>query len=93
MPLLDELYRILKVNPKLKIEIQGHICCNTNVNDTKLSYRRALYIFSYLLEKEILINRLSYKGFGSARPVYKIPEKNEEERLANRRVEILIVEK
>ncbi len=93
MPLLEELYSILKKNPKLKIEIHGHICCNTNVNDTKLSYRRALYIFSYLLEKEILLNRLSYKGFGSARPVYKIPEKTEAERLANRRVEILIVEK
>ncbi len=93
MPLLNELYTILKTNPKLKIEIHGHICCNTNTKDTKLSVKRAQYIFSYLLEKEILVNRLSYKGFGSARPVYKIPEKNEAERLANRRVEILIVDK
>lgn len=91
MPLLSELYSILVKNPKLKMEIQGHICCNTNRNDLKLSTQRAQCIYAYLLEKEIFLKRLSYKGFGSSRPVYKIPEKNEAERLANRRVEILIV--
>ncbi|WP_394759249.1 OmpA family protein [Flavobacterium sp.] len=92
-PLLLELYSILVKNPKLKIEIQGHICCNTDPTDMKLSNKRALFIYAYLLEKEILFNRLSYNGFGSSKPIYKIPEKNEAERLANRRVEILIVEK
>ncbi|MEO8516376.1 MAG: OmpA family protein [Flavobacterium sp.] len=91
MPLLSELYAILIKNPKLKMEIQGHICCNTNPGDLKLSTQRAQCIYAYLLEKEIFRKRLSYKGFGSSKPVYKIPEKNEIERLANRRVEILIV--
>ncbi len=91
-PLLAELYTILAKNPKLKIQIQGHICCNPDPKDLKLSNRRAQIIYAYLLEKEILLYRLSYKGFGSSKPVYKIPEKNAEERLANRRVEILIVE-
>jgi outer membrane protein OmpA-like peptidoglycan-associated protein len=36
---------------------------------------------------------LAYKGFGSNQPVYPIPEKNEEEKIANRRVEIEIVKK
>lgn len=91
-PLLAELYTILAKNPKLKIQIQGHICCNPDPKDLRLSNRRAQIIYAYLLEKEILLYRLSYKGFGSSQPKYKIPEKNAEERLANRRVEILIVE-
>lgn len=91
IPILSELYSILIKNPKLKMEIQGHICCNTNPNDMKLSTQRAQCIYAYLLEKEIFLKRLSFKGFGSSKPIYKIPEKNEAERLANRRVEILIV--
>jgi outer membrane protein OmpA-like peptidoglycan-associated protein len=92
-PLLHELLQILYDNPKLKIAIHGHICCNPNGMDTKLSYRRALVIFKYLTKFEIEVNRLSYKGFGSNDPIYKVPERNEAERKANRRVEILIVEK
>lgn len=88
---LDDLYDMMERHPELRIEIHGHICCNSNPNDTKLSYRRAMYIFNYLRESGIAMNRLGYKGFGSANPIYRIPEKNATERLANRRVEILIV--
>lgn len=90
-PKLLELYQSMVNNPKLSIEIHGHICCNTNKNDTKLSFRRAKYIFTYLLKKGIPLNRLAYKGFGSSRPIYKIPEKTVDEMAANRRVEIKIV--
>lgn len=92
-PLLLELLQILYDNPKLRIAIHGHICCNPNGMDTKLSYRRALVIFKYLVKYEIEVNRLSYKGFGSNDPIFKVPEQNEAERKANRRVEILIVDK
>jgi outer membrane protein OmpA-like peptidoglycan-associated protein len=92
-PLLLELLQILYDNPKLRIAIHGHICCNPNGLDTKLSYRRALVIFKYLVKYEIEVNRLSYKGFGSNDPIFKVPERNETERKANRRVEILIVDK
>lgn len=90
-PKLLELYQSMANNPKLSIEIHGHICCNPNVNDTKLSFRRAKYIFTYLLKKGIPLNRLAYKGFGSSRPIHSIPEKTPLERAENRRVEILIV--
>jgi outer membrane protein OmpA-like peptidoglycan-associated protein len=93
LPILEELLRIMYSNPKLRIAIHGHICCNPNEMDTKLSYRRALVIFKYLRDNGIAMNRLSYKGFGSNNPIYKVPERNESERKANRRVEILIVEK
>jgi outer membrane protein OmpA-like peptidoglycan-associated protein len=92
-PILLELLQILYDNPKLRIAIHGHICCNPNGMDTKLSYRRALVIFKYLTKYEIKVNRLSYKGFGSNDPIYKVPERNEAQRKANRRVEILIVDK
>ncbi len=93
MPILEELLQIMYDNPKLRIAIHGHICCNPNGMDTKLSYRRALVIFKYLVKYEIEVNRLSYKGFGSNDPIFRVPERNEAERKANRRVEILIVDK
>ncbi|WP_264520719.1 OmpA family protein [Flavobacterium sp. N1994] len=93
IPLLDELLDIMLNNPKLVIEIHGHICCNPNPNDTKLSYRRALFILKYLTTNGVEVNRLAFKGYGSNDPIYKLPERNEKERAANRRVEILIVNK
>lgn len=93
LPLLDELLDIMMSNPKLAIEIHGHICCNPNPNDTKLSYRRALVILKYLTKYGVEVNRLAFRGYGSNDPIYKLPERNEKERAANRRVEILIVNK
>lgn len=93
MPLLEELLQIMLNNPKLRIEIHGHICCNPNPMDTKLSYRRALIIYKYLAAHGIKNNRLAYKGIGSNQPIYPLPERTEAQRAANRRVEILIVDK
>ncbi len=94
---LPELYNLLCVmqdNPNLKIEIQGHICCQTDKDKdiTYVSTQRAKAIYNYLIRNKISRNRLSYKGYGVENPVFPIPEKNEKERDANRRVEILIVE-
>lgn len=93
VPLLNELLQVMLDNPKLTIEIHGHICCNPNPNNTKLSYRRALVILKYLTGHGVQLGRLGFKGYGSNDPIYKLPEKNEMERIANRRVEILIVRK
>jgi outer membrane protein OmpA-like peptidoglycan-associated protein len=93
MPLLEELLQIMLNYPKLRIEIHGHICCNPNPMDTKLSYRRALIIYKYLTTHGIQNNRLAYKGIGSNQPIYPLPERTEAQRAANRRVEILIVDK
>jgi outer membrane protein OmpA-like peptidoglycan-associated protein len=90
MPRLGELLQVMLDHPGLRIEIHGHICCNPNPNDTKLSYRRAKFIFTYLLKRGIALNRLGYTGFGSSHPIYPIPEKTWQEEAANRRVEILV---
>lgn len=89
---LYELLLVLQSNPKLKIEIQGHLCCMPT-DRTDLSTQRAKAIYNFLLANDVYRTRISYKGFGSTQPIYPIPEKNEAERAANRRVEILIVDK
>lgn len=90
-PILEELLKIMINNPNLKIEIQGHICCQkgTDVEDT--AKVRALAVYNYLINNGINKNRLSYKSFGSTKPIHIIPENNEDERNENRRVEIQIV--
>lgn len=87
---LYELLLVLQSNPELKIEIQGHLCCMP-VDRLDLSTQRAKAVYNFLVTNEIYPGRLSYKGFGSSQPLFPLPEKNEEERAANRRVEILIV--
>ena len=89
---INELYEVLIENPTLKIEIQGHICCNFIENGYELSRFRASFIVDYLVSLGIAANRLSYTGFGNSKPIFPIPEKNEQERIENRRVEILITD-
>lgn len=92
-PVLKELLQIMRSNPNLKIEIQGHICCYTESDENDISAKRALAVYKYLIKGGIDKKRLKYKSFGGSQPIYAIPEQNEEEREANRRVEILIIEK
>lgn len=91
-PILMELLQIMKANENLKIEIHGHICCM--IDDTyQISNLRARRVYNYLLYNGIDKNRLAYKSFGSTRPIYPLPERTEEERDANRRVEIMVISK
>ena len=88
---LYELLTVLRKNPKLKIQIQGHLCCMP-IDRTDLSTQRAKAIYNFLVTNKIEKSRLSYKGFGSTEPIFPLPEKDEMQRAANRRVEVSIVE-
>jgi len=88
---LYELLLVMMQKPKLKIQVQGHICCNASGKET-LSKQRAKAIKGFLLSQGIDNSRVTFVGFGSTQPIYPLPEKNEKERAANRRVEILIVD-
>jgi outer membrane protein OmpA-like peptidoglycan-associated protein len=99
MPVLEELLQIMKDNPTLVIEIQGHVCCTTEPdgidldNDIpNLSVQRARTVYEYLVDHGIPASRLSYRGFGSTQKIYPF-EKDEFERTQNRRVEIKIISK
>lgn len=94
-PVLEELLAIMNKYPKLKIEIQGHICCQSLQQADKIediAKVRALAVYVYLINNGIKEDRLSYKSFKSSKPIYAIPERTEEQRIANRRVEIMILE-
>jgi outer membrane protein OmpA-like peptidoglycan-associated protein len=95
-PVLYDLAFIMQNNPRLVIQVQGHVCCNGDVTDSRsilLSRERAKAIKLFLVSRGIPAARVSFQGFGSSMPLFPIPEQNEEERVANRRVEILIVKK
>ncbi len=88
---LYELLQVMENNPTLKIKLLGHVCCMT-ADRKDLSTQRAKAIMMFLNQSGIDKSRLSFQGFGVSQPVYAIPEKTPEEREANRRVEIMIVE-
>lgn len=91
---------LLKAHPTLKIEIQGHICCQYNGKDGEdfdtrkfeLSLTRAKFIYDYLVSEGISPARLTYKGLGSKEPkVY--PEMSSIDQDVNRRVVIVLTGK
>ncbi|KGO92553.1 OmpA family protein [Flavobacterium subsaxonicum] len=90
-PRLFELLEVMKANPQLKIKLQGHVCC-MKADRNNLSTQRAKAIMMFLNKSGIDKSRLSFEGFGVSQPMYPIPEKDADEREANRRVEVLIVE-
>lgn len=83
---LSDLLTAFHRFPRLKAEIQGHVCC---VNDKLLSDERAEFVYDYLVQNGIDRSRLRYKGFGNLRPLVK--ETSAEKELENRRVELLIL--
>ena len=87
---LNKLVSLLKDNPDLKIQIDGH---TDNVGQEKdnqlLSTNRAKSVVAYLLSKAINTQRLTYKGFGSTKPVSdNLTEKGKS---LNRRTELSII--
>lgn len=89
---IDELLYVLDKYPKLKIEIQGHICCvDKDVND--LSTQRAKQVKRILVSEGISEKRIKTKGFGTTKPKFAIPEQSEEQAAQNRRVEIMVLSK
>jgi outer membrane protein OmpA-like peptidoglycan-associated protein len=91
-PVLYELLCVLEENPNLKIQIQGHICCQLVSDFEDISTARARAIYVFLAQNKINRKRLSFKGFGVSKPIHPIPEKTEQEADENRRVEIMILE-
>jgi outer membrane protein OmpA-like peptidoglycan-associated protein/tetratricopeptide (TPR) repeat protein len=87
---LDKLVTLLNDNPNLKIQIDGH---TDNVGQEKdnllLSTNRAKSVVGYLLNKSISPQRLSYKGFGSTKPV--ADNATENGKALNRRTELSII--
>lgn len=88
---LDSLAHYLSSHPDIRIEISGHTDNTGKESDNqKLSENRASSVYRYLTEYGINIQRMSYKGFGSGKPLF--PNDTEEHKKANRRVEFILKE-
>ncbi|WP_162915662.1 OmpA family protein [Paraflavitalea soli] len=98
--ILRELYRVMKDNPTLQIEIHGHVCCmsggvdgpDVDTGAPDLSVQRAKAIYDYLVSAGIAAQRMQYKGFGSSQKLFP-EERTSLEETKNRRVEIKIISK
>ncbi|MFZ9586578.1 MAG: OmpA family protein, partial [Crocinitomicaceae bacterium] len=90
-PKLKRLRDFLILNPDVTIEIHGHVNEDKDKDlfSMKLSKKRAQKVVDYLIDGGVDAKRLKAIGFGNTKPIYKDPQ-NEEEKEANRRVEIKI---
>ncbi len=86
-PLLDRVAEILRDNPSLRIEIQGHTDnIGSHEYNVMLSKRRAQAVADYLAAHGISPDRMTVEGFGETRPVAS--NDTEDGRARNRRVQI-----
>ena len=93
---LRQAARIIKANPKLKIEIAGH---TDDLGDTgynkRLSERRAEAVKNYFLAEGLPAAMLVAKGYGETRPLIDIDglagQSLVTARARNRRVELIVV--
>jgi len=86
---LNLLIDFLQQNAGVHIEIQGHTDNNgDNKLNEKLSFDRANAVYEYLTKNGIEAKRLTFKGFGSSKPI--TDNKTELGRKNNRRTSFVI---
>lgn len=88
---LDEVALMLKNNPKMVIQLEGHTDTRGNAKaNLKLSEERVTAVKTYLISKGANKNRVKTKAFGGTMPLSQ--ENTEEAHALNRRVELRILE-
>lgn len=84
---LDDVVRVLRENPGMNFEIQGHTDSQGKASFNKfLSKKRAEAVKAYLVKKGIPLYRLRTRGYGSSHPI--ATNFTLEGRAENRRVEL-----
>lgn len=87
---LNELVELMKLKPKLEIEIAGHTDdVGEEAANEKLSMARSNSVRNYLIKKGIAATRITSKGYGESQPV--ADNKTSEGRQLNRRIEVRIL--
>jgi OmpA-OmpF porin, OOP family len=88
---LDEVVLMLKNNPKMVIQLEGHTDTRGNANaNLALSEERVVAVKAYLVSKGSNKRKIKTKAFGGTQPVSL--EDTEEAHALNRRVEMRILE-
>ena len=66
---LDRIVQLMKDNPTLRIQINGHTDnIGKAADNLRLSENRAQEVVKYLTQKGVQADRLSFKGFGATQP-------------------------
>ncbi len=87
---LDQLAKLLKENPELRIKITGHTDNAGDLNANMfLSNERCKSVIEYLVNVKTDRSRLEYEGKGPKEPIS--PNTDEPSRKKNRRVEFLVL--
>lgn len=93
---LEKIVEVLKLNPKIKIEIGSHTDSRqSKLYNQGLSERRAKSTLEYLVKRGIAKNRLTAKGYGESQLVNECLDGikcTEAEHQLNRRSTFLIIE-
>ena len=88
---VENIRKLLIINPNLKVQVNGHTDNSGNANTNKtLSLARASAVVNYLSSHGVEAGRLSAKGYGAERPIVS----NDDEiggREINRRTEIEVI--
>lgn len=87
------LVRFMLANPRVKVEVQGHVNGPTYKNTKEfieLSTGRARTVYDFLMLNDVEPDRVTYVGLGNSQMLYPEP-KNREQSEANRRVEVKII--
>ncbi len=90
-PVLDEAAKILKDNPTIHVEIQGHTdYMGSYEYNQNLSKARATAVVNYfIMNHNIDANRLVAQGYGETRPI--ADNRSESGRELNRRIEFVVI--
>ncbi len=89
--ILDQVIKVLKLNPDILVEISGHTDYIGNENyNLLLSKNRSNAVMQYLIDHGVSKNQLKPIGYGKKNPKYS--NENEEGRFRNRRVNIVVIE-
>lgn len=87
---LDRMVELLKENPSLRIQINGHTDnAGQPQNNLELSKNRARSVVNYLVSRGINAGRLKFNGYGETRPIET--NNTEEGRAKNRRTEMKVL--
>ncbi len=86
---LDQVIDVMRRYPDFRLEIIGHTDdVGSEINNLKLSQRRAKACYDYLLSKGISADTMNSGGFGESNPI--APNDTKEGRSLNRRVEFIL---
>ncbi len=87
---LDKLVQLMTDNPTVAIQINGYTDnIGKDADNIVLSTSRAKAVADYLIGKNIAAKRLTWKGYGSAKPI--ADNATEDGRAKNRRTEFTVV--